>query len=405
MRSRFISVLFLALVGVVTTISRAQPFTYQGHLTEGTLPADGLYQMEFSLFNDPTTGSSLATTPIYTVRVTNGLFTAIPEFAGNLITNSNFYIQVAVRPLGAVTPLTPVLPRQRITPAPLATRSLSDQWTALSPTTIRTNPGVTNLLVNATTPLFPDTFLTLSGAVGTFGFSGMYVNTTSPTGTAYYGLSVNNVSRVEARYNGANSTFSLFLSNVQRLSMTPAGNVGLGTDPGSERLRIFGNTTTTGIMQADAFNYGTRKNRSVIIPAEAFKPSSSGLTGVFGPPTGLAFLDSSVLSGNIVAVVPLPHGAEVVGMDVSFIDNSPSNDLSISLYRRGFAATSYSILGSVATSGSSASIQTLSEDSIVLNSIDTDAFSYFIFAFCSDWQGNLTAIKSVRIRYTVGNPD
>jgi hypothetical protein len=74
----------LLLVGQ-SAISRAEPmgagFTYQGWLTEGDEPAEGLYDFRFELFDAPTAGNQVGPTlDANAVEVVDGYFTAELDF-------------------------------------------------------------------------------------------------------------------------------------------------------------------------------------------------------------------------------------------------------------------------------------------------------------------------------------
>ena len=119
---RSIVILFSVLLAVLlgTSSAAARPlaaalgtaFTYQGRLTDGSAPANGTYDFQFSLFNALSGGTQVGT-PISMpgITVTNGLFTVQLDF-GNVFDGTALYLQIAVRPGGggSYTPLTPLQP-------------------------------------------------------------------------------------------------------------------------------------------------------------------------------------------------------------------------------------------------------------------------------------------------------
>jgi hypothetical protein len=95
-------------------------FMYQGRLNDGTNPADGSYDLTFSLFNASTGGSSLAGPVTNTaVAVSNGLLTTMVDFGARVFTGGSNWLNIGVRSNGggAFTSLTP---RQQLTPMPYA---------------------------------------------------------------------------------------------------------------------------------------------------------------------------------------------------------------------------------------------------------------------------------------------
>ena len=123
MRTKF-PPLFIALaflVVVYQAVAQGTAFTYQGQIlnTNGT-PANGTYNLTFTLF--PTnTGGSAAAGPLTnnSINVGNGLFTVIVDFGTNVFTGSNYWLEIGVESNG-VSSFTTLAPRQQLTPVPYA---------------------------------------------------------------------------------------------------------------------------------------------------------------------------------------------------------------------------------------------------------------------------------------------
>ncbi|MCX8155410.1 MAG: hypothetical protein N3J91_02960 [Verrucomicrobiae bacterium] len=113
--------LFLSLTLTLAAAPLGSAFLYQGRLTQQGQPAQGLYDLTFTLFDTPSGGAPLAG-PITNlqVSVSNGLFSAEVDFGPAPFNGTALWLAVAVRPAGggAFTPLTP---RQPLLPAPYAT--------------------------------------------------------------------------------------------------------------------------------------------------------------------------------------------------------------------------------------------------------------------------------------------
>ena len=96
-------------------------FTYQGQLTDGGSPADGTYDFEFRLYDDPDTGAQVGdTVTVDDKTVTDGLFTVELDFGNDAFTGDARYLEIGVRPGGSTGAYTTLLPRQALTPAPYA---------------------------------------------------------------------------------------------------------------------------------------------------------------------------------------------------------------------------------------------------------------------------------------------
>ncbi len=114
--------LLSALILLALPVARGQgtAITYQGRLSDGSVPANGNYDLTFSLFAanaggvaivGPVTNSSTA--------VSNGLFTAMIDFGPGVFTGGSNWMEIGVRTNGAI-PFGILAPRQQLTPEPYA---------------------------------------------------------------------------------------------------------------------------------------------------------------------------------------------------------------------------------------------------------------------------------------------
>jgi hypothetical protein len=109
-------------------------FTYQGYLTQSQNPAKGPFDLTFSLYDDPEGGNQVGTPVSRTVTITDGLFSVELDFGG-LFDGTALWLEIRVRPAGNTGPYSTLLPRQRLTPVPLATfaaLAASTSWTGLT---------------------------------------------------------------------------------------------------------------------------------------------------------------------------------------------------------------------------------------------------------------------------------
>jgi hypothetical protein len=102
-------------------LAQTTAFTYQGRLEANGAPANGSFDLVFSLFNTNTGGSQIggALTNAATA-VSNGLFTVAPNFGGGIFTGAEYWLQIGVRTNGDTGSFTTLSPLQEITPAPSA---------------------------------------------------------------------------------------------------------------------------------------------------------------------------------------------------------------------------------------------------------------------------------------------
>jgi len=114
-------VLLAAAAGAQTS-----SITYQGQLCSGGAPANGNYDLQFSLFDSAISGSQIGgAVNVAPLAVSNGLFTATLDFGSSAFDGSPRWLQVGVRVLGDVNPHTQLSPRQPLTSAPYALQALN----------------------------------------------------------------------------------------------------------------------------------------------------------------------------------------------------------------------------------------------------------------------------------------
>ncbi len=103
-----------------SAFAQGTAFTYQGRLGDSGQPANGIYDLTFSLFYT-NSGGSRAAGPLTNsaVVMTNGLFTLTLDFGGGIFNGSNVWLEIAARTNGGGN-FTTLSPRQPVTPAPYA---------------------------------------------------------------------------------------------------------------------------------------------------------------------------------------------------------------------------------------------------------------------------------------------
>jgi hypothetical protein len=170
-----LTLLALAIINAPLATAHAQgtAFTYQGRLNSGSAPANGNYDVVFALYNDPLIGSQVGSAITNSaVPVTNGLFTTTIDFGGAPWTGQLLYLQMLVRTNGNGT-LTPLIPRQQVTPAPYAILAGSSSNLLGSLSAAQVSGG--SLPVNVL-PGFSANNLwnTISGGLGNLEYGGFY---------------------------------------------------------------------------------------------------------------------------------------------------------------------------------------------------------------------------------------
>ena len=119
----------LGVIFSLAKVCKAAPlgtaFTYQGHLYDTNSIANGLYDFQFKLFDDPNVvigqqiGSDVNQPD---VDVIDGYFTVELDFGSGVFDGNDRWLEIGVRPGDQNDPnvYTPLSPLQEITPTPYA---------------------------------------------------------------------------------------------------------------------------------------------------------------------------------------------------------------------------------------------------------------------------------------------
>src|SRR2546423_3184758 len=104
-----------------TLFAQGTAFTYQGRLNDGANPANGNYDLQFTIYDALSGGSAVAGPGVSDdVAVSNGLFTVSLDFGSSPFNGADRWLNIAVRPGASSGSFTNLTPRQRITATPYA---------------------------------------------------------------------------------------------------------------------------------------------------------------------------------------------------------------------------------------------------------------------------------------------
>lgn len=121
-----LSWLVLGVVFCFSNLAQAQTsaFTYQGKLTDLSAPANGVYDFTFRLYDG--SGQIGTDAVVDDVTVTNGIFTVILDFGAPAFSGGGpRSIEIGVRPGASTGEFTFLTPRQELTSAPFAIKTLN----------------------------------------------------------------------------------------------------------------------------------------------------------------------------------------------------------------------------------------------------------------------------------------
>ncbi len=266
-RNSLVAILAIAaLLALSIGVTSAQgpigtAFTYQGRLTDGGAPANGVYDFSFNLYNVPSGGSAIAApNGKNDVSVTNGLFTVTLDFGTSAFTDQARYLDISVRPGASTGGYTTLSPRQSLTPTPNALYSTAPWATSGSSISFSqgnvgigtTAPNAALSIVKSSAPEpsaqgFP-VALKIGSPAGTipFSFRQNAAESTTPT-LAWFETSSGDLGYLSA----ATSTFILGAltgknlglnvnGNSRAMTLATSGNVGIGTSSPTAQLHVSG---------------------------------------------------------------------------------------------------------------------------------------------------------------------
>lgn len=134
--------LFIILISAAAVAAQSTAFTYQGKLLDGGAPANGTYEMQFTLWNSAANGTQIGgVVGNSNVNVRDGIFTVPIDFgfiALAIDLQGLKYLEISVR-ANSADPFTILTPRQLVTSAPYATIASAAQSASIA--TTATNAG------------------------------------------------------------------------------------------------------------------------------------------------------------------------------------------------------------------------------------------------------------------------
>jgi hypothetical protein len=144
MRKQFklLSLMALAMALSRSLMAQGTAFTYQGILNNNGVPANGLYDIQFGAYDDPTTGNLQGGLITNTgVSVSNGLFTTTIDFGPGVFAGESLWLDIAVSSNGAGN-FSAITPRQALTPTPYSIFSSEAGSAAIADTALALDSGV-----------------------------------------------------------------------------------------------------------------------------------------------------------------------------------------------------------------------------------------------------------------------
>lgn len=246
----------------------AQPlgtaFTYQGRLTNAGQAASGLHDFRFRLFDAATGGTPIGSTLCAdNIAVQNGLFTTSLDFGPQFATGAPRHLKIEVRAdtglnCANASGFIALSPRQQITAAPFATHAITaERATAAfalsapdgSPASAVFVDNAGSVGIGTTGPLaplhvaspVPLLFLQDSDSAGAGQVGLLSFRNSSAVETGWLGFGSSGNANATFMNNRVGGTTALGAGALERLIVTPAGSVGIGTASPLSTLDVRGN--------------------------------------------------------------------------------------------------------------------------------------------------------------------
>lgn len=310
-------ILILAL-SISFSLAQAQTtaFTYQGRLTESSMPANGSYDFQFKLFDALTGGTQIGATSTQTnVTVTNGVFSLTLDFGAGAFPGANLWLEISTR-LAGVGGFTTLSPRRPLTSVPYAIRSLSA-------TTASSADSLSVTCTNCVSGNQITVPLNLSGS----SVSSIIFATNNGSGEGLSGFSLSG-SGVRGESNGSDGVVGVAISSSQSgvygQNSSGTGVHGFGGKNGvygqtasSADAGVYGfNTSATGnaVWGFSATGVGTYGQSNTGIGLKGFSDSGRGIAGFSTSNDGVGgFANASGKSG-VYGENPAANGTGVYGV-------------------------------------------------------------------------------------------
>jgi hypothetical protein len=195
-----------------TAFAQGTAFTYQGRLNDGGSPANGSYDLVFTLYA-VNSGGTAVTVPVTNspVPVSNGLFAATIDFGSGVFTGNGLWLEVAARTNGAVS-FSTLSPRQKLLPTPYA---IYGETAGVANTVL--NGSVSSSQLNTPAPPTSGQVLEFNGSALAW--------TTPATGLSAWGLSGNAGTTAGANFVGTtdNQPLEFHVNGTRALRLEPTG--------------------------------------------------------------------------------------------------------------------------------------------------------------------------------------
>ncbi|NIP24243.1 MAG: hypothetical protein GWN67_02630 [Phycisphaerae bacterium] len=237
--------LMFCIAQVIEATSMGTAWTYQGRLLDVNDTADGEYDFEFKLYDDPNANFPLAEVNIPNVDVINGYFTVNLDFGSGIFDGNSCWLEIFVRPgeLSDPNDYKSLSPRREVTPTPYAlyaAKAGTDaDWIVLQQNmhaSVSGNVGIGVMIPGYKLDVGGD----IKGTTGRFGTDQLAFGANlqvankinimdDSTDNPNLFIGDNNMQFLQLRWDSTGDHAQLYTPAPYNIALMPGGNVGIGT--------------------------------------------------------------------------------------------------------------------------------------------------------------------------------
>jgi len=375
----------MMVAAACTLAANAEPFTYQGQLNDGGMPANGTYNIKLEVTDAAIGGNLIGSGFNFTnVPVVDGLFEL--EFdPGDIFTSQDVWLQVTIAENGnavTLTPNTKITATPKAQHASVADTALNAPWT-VAPGIITYGDGDDQVFINRTNAITPSEFFGVHGTNNLY--NGMYISGPADS-RPFYGYSTDGSVNAYHYYNSSTDEWVL-ITNLDE----------------SIRIDAQNEMTIANKINADAYRYKSPKTQVLSISGNVFHSSSGN---EFIASSGGAFFTDPG-AGTLVAPVQLPQGAVLQSM-TAYVGDVAAESVAVSLRHEEHGGTTSIFIfyaNSISMSGSNLQL-TDTTPQPDFQVVDNYTGHYHLAAYSQNWPGTSgLRISSVVIEYTIEEVD
>ena len=377
-------------------LAQAEPFVFQGQLNDMGSPADGVYDLEFLLFDSETGGSQIGTVQgIDDLEVSNGSFTTELDFGDDAFDGSSRWVEIRVRAGDSVDAFTLLDPRAKIGSTPQASYasragvadSVVDQFWTQAPgiLMIGEHNGRDQVFINRDNNIESTDVFVVHSAVN--GSGGMTISSYA-NGLPYYGSATGGFSRAKTYYDPVTDAWVVSKGGSDLLEIDENDDVII-----TNNLIVGGTITSMGGGGGTLVGYESHTPDSIFRDF-GFDRTFNAFAGAIQPTGSTGYLRSDL---------DLPHGAVITNIRVEYVDRTSTNNLRLELWRRELTTLSYSVDVLATSSGSdnnTVQVFDITPDPAIV--IDNTVCTYALRGFTTSgsWpSAGFIGIRAITIEY------